>query len=114
MFKQEIKLIFRLLKRQLVISAINIFGLAMGMACCILIFMWVLDELSFDRFHESGDRIYRVNKIWRKGETAHYATTPAPLAEALKEDYPEINHATRIRNVQSVLMTYGEHVFQEF
>lgn len=103
----------RNIKRHRGYSFINIFGLAVGMACCILIFMWVLDELSFDRFHENGDLICRVNKIWRKGETAHYATTPAPLAEALKENFPEILNATKIRNIPSVLMTYDEHVFQE-
>jgi len=113
MVRNYILVALRNMKRHRGYSFINIFGLAMGMACCILIFMWVLDELSFDRFHENGDLLYRVNKIWRKGETAHYATTPAPLAEALKEKFPEILNATKIRNIPSVLMTYDEHVFQE-
>jgi ABC-type antimicrobial peptide transport system permease subunit len=113
MIRNYLLVTLRNIKRHWGYSLINIFGLAMGMTCCILIFMWVLDELSFDRFHENGNRIYRVNKIWRKGVTAHYATTPAPLAEALKTDFPEIVDATRIRNIGPLLMANGERVFRE-
>jgi putative ABC transport system permease protein len=59
MFKNYLKIALRNIVRQKVYSSINIAGLAIGMACFILISLWVRDELSYDRFHENGDRIYR-------------------------------------------------------
>ena len=60
MFSNYFKVAFRNLKKHAFYSFINIIGLAVGMACCILIFLWVQDELSLDRFHEKSDRLYRL------------------------------------------------------
>ncbi|MBN1271629.1 MAG: ABC transporter permease [Candidatus Aminicenantes bacterium] len=88
-------------------------GLAIGIASCVLILLWVQDELSYDNFHEKADQIYRVNKIWRKGEIAHYATTPAPLAQALKEEFPEIINSTRFQPAAQMIVAHEETTFYE-
>jgi ABC-type antimicrobial peptide transport system permease subunit len=113
MFKNYFKIVLRQMNRQKGYSFINISGLAIGMACCIIILLWVQDELSYDRFHENADHIYRVNKIWRKGEIAHYATTPAPLAKALKEEFPEINNSARFDPAGQMIVAHEKTTFYE-
>ena len=68
MLKNYLKIAFRNLVRKKVFSFINIFGLAIGMACTILILLWVRDELSYDNFQKNGNNIYRVVYKWRSGE----------------------------------------------
>ncbi len=110
-----LKVIWRNLKRYKGYTFINIVGLAVGLACCILILLWVQDELSYDKFHTNGDELYRIVTEWRKTEPAiHYWPVCAPLAPALKEAYPEIIRAarfTRLRRGQ--LVKFGEKNFTE-
>ncbi|MDH4198495.1 MAG: ABC transporter permease, partial [Candidatus Aminicenantes bacterium] len=90
------KLAWRKMKGQKGYSLINIAGLAAGMACAILIFLWVDDELGFDRFHAKADRIYRVVSEQREsGAFDHYAVTLRALAPTLKEEVSEVVGATR-------------------
>ncbi|MFA9454968.1 MAG: ABC transporter permease, partial [Candidatus Aminicenantaceae bacterium] len=96
MFRNYFVITLRNLKKHKGYSFINIAGLAIGMACCILILLYVTDEVSYDRFHEQGDRIYRVNSISSIGATSrHYAHTPPALATALTETIPEIETSVR-------------------
>lgn len=89
--------------------AINIAGLAIGLCCCILILLFVRDELSYDQFHNHADRIARVNVEMRLTDTPNYGTSSAyPLADFLTTSFPEIEAATRIHNAGSVLMRRGE------
>jgi putative ABC transport system permease protein len=101
-----LKVIWRNIRRYKGYSFINIVGLAVGLASCILILLWVQDELSYDRFHNNGNDLYRVVAEWRKTEPAtHYWPVCAPLAPALKGEYPEIIKAarfTRLRRGQLV------------
>lgn len=113
MFKNYLKVAFRNIVKHKGYSFINIFGLAVGMAVCIIILLWVQYELSYDRFHENADDLYRVIKVWRKGEVAHQALTPAPLAPALKEEFPEIIEAARFYGASRWLLAYGEKAFYE-
>ncbi|MCP5103155.1 MAG: FtsX-like permease family protein, partial [bacterium] len=113
MFKSYLKTALRNIVRHKGYSFINIFGLAVGMAVCILILLWVRQELGFDRFHHNADDIYRVNKIWRKGETAHQAITPAPLAPALKENFPGIIETARFSGTGIWLLRNGDRAFYE-
>ena len=99
MFKNYVKTAVRAIKRHKGYSFINIFGLAIGMACCILILLWVQDELSYDRFHANGDDIYRIIKEeYIEGETLWSALTSPPLAHPLKADFSEIILSTRFGN----------------
>ncbi|MCX6584765.1 MAG: ABC transporter permease [Candidatus Aminicenantes bacterium] len=93
-------------------SFINISGLAVGIACCILILMWVQDELSFDRFNENADEIYRVVMKKKIAENAiDSVLTPNPLGEALKKDFPEISNVTRALTIDNWVVQYGEKRF---
>ncbi len=101
MFLNYLKVTWRNIKRYKGYSFINIVGLAVGLACCILILLWIQDELSYDRFHTNWDDLYRVVTEWRKTEPAsHYWPVCAPLAPALKEDYPEIIKAARFTRLR--------------
>ncbi|MBS7567054.1 ABC transporter permease [Mucilaginibacter sp. Bleaf8] len=78
--------------------AINVFGLAVGLATCLMISLFVMDELSYDQYNENANRIYRINnQIHLNGSEMKMRTTPAPMAAALLKDYPEVEQVTRIR-----------------
>jgi len=96
MFKNYLKIALRNLFKQKIYSFINIFSLSLGLCCCILIMLYIQDELSFDRFHENADQIYRVVVEFRYKDTPdHFADTPAPLAPAMLQEFPEILNAVR-------------------
>lgn len=97
MFKNYFKTALRNLKRQKIYSFINITGLSLGLACCILISLYIHFELSYDRFHEKSDDIYRIIEIeTESGKQQYSATIPAPLAPTLSEEFPEIARVVRI------------------
>ncbi|MFC2164916.1 ABC transporter permease [Acidobacteriota bacterium] len=100
MFRNYIKITLRNLRKYRGYSFINIAGLAIGMACCLLILLYVSDELSYDRHHEHADRIYRVNGISSIGTTTrHYATTPPALGPEIALAIPEIEKSVRIFDI---------------
>jgi len=115
MIKNYLKVILRNIKKHKGYSFINITGLAIGMACCLLISSWVLDELNYDRFHENADHIYRIeeNQYYSQGEY-HVNLTPYPIAPALKEKIPGIRDATRYVWVGGGLYRHGENSFFEY
>lgn len=95
-------------------SFINIFGLAIGIAVSIVGFLYVMNELSYDRFHKNADRIYRVAVDAMAGNTAIYQTyTSAPMAAAFYEFFPEVEKVTRIRGTGSETVEYGDKKFIE-
>jgi putative ABC transport system permease protein len=113
MLKNYFKIAFRNLWRKRAYSFINVTGLAVGMACCFLIFLYVHFELSYDRFHQKADRIYRVVGDWRSsGETLHWYVTPGPLARSIKSEFPQVQEVTRFIN-GTVLIQKGNFKFQE-
>ena len=110
MLKNYFKIAWRNLTANKSFSLINILGLAIGIACCLLIVLWVTDELSYDTWNEKADRIYRVApEINSEG----YAVSPAPLAEALKEDFPEVETVVRFRYYGSSLVKNDIQNFNE-
>ena len=113
MFKNYLKIALRNISRNKGYSFINISGLAMGMACCILILLWVQDELSFDRFHHHAHRLGRVMLEVTDAGQRPWAVTEAPLAKALKEEFPEIVQATRIQVGSQFQLRYKEKQFKE-
>ncbi len=102
MGKNYLKITIRNLRRNKGFSVINIAGLAIGIACCILILLWVQDELSFDRFHDNAEDLYAPT--FSNGST----TTPTALAEYLKSEYPEVIRAARFRGIGSNLLKYED------
>jgi putative ABC transport system permease protein len=96
MFKNSLKLTFRNIKKHMIHSFMNISGLSIGLACSLLIMMWVQHELSYDRFHENADRLYRVVYSSDDGDL-HGSYLPGPLAAYLREHFPEFNSTTGFR-----------------
>jgi putative ABC transport system permease protein len=93
----------RVLSKNTLFSAINIIGLSIGLAASIIIYLWVYDELSFDRFHENADRIYRVERDMEiEEERMHVPITAPPVGPKMMEDYPQVEAFVRIArdNVQ--------------
>jgi putative ABC transport system permease protein len=112
MLKNYLKIALRNLLRQKALSFINLAGLATGMACSILILLWVQEELSYDRFHAHADSIYRITTDMGGHETAR---SSVPLAGALKAELPAVKNAVRLRplNSRSLLFEVGERKFEE-
>jgi putative ABC transport system permease protein len=105
MFKNYIKIAFRNIKRHLGYSFINIFGLAIGMTVCLLMLMYVVNEISYDDFHEKGDRIYRLTCNWgSKGSKMKFAGSMPAFAPALNSEILEIEIAARIRHNSEMII----------
>jgi len=98
MIRNYFKIAFRNLLRYKGFSFINIFGLATGLACSLLIFLFVKDEISYDRFHKDADNIYRIVKdfVNDDGSRLPDATTPPAVAPALQKEIPEVENVTRV------------------
>ena len=114
MLTNYLKTAFRMLKKQKGYSAINILGLSIGMAACMFILFWVQDELSFDRFHRNANRLFLVESEWHYGGETHiWDATPAPLAPALVQDFPDIEAAVRMKSRYGTHVRWGEKAFLE-
>ncbi len=97
MLKNYFKIAFRNLWNNKGYSAINIFGLAVGLAACLLITLYVIDELSYDRYNDKADRIYRINSdLHFGGGNLHITQTSDMMGELLKKDFPQVEEFTRI------------------
>ncbi len=113
MIRNYLKIAFRHFKRQKGYTFINIAGLAIGMACCILILLWVYDELSFDRYHENADRIYRITYAEEIGGAYdHYAIPPFVAAPTFAAELPEVIAYSRLWQ-RTGLITYENKKFDE-
>ena len=129
MLKNYLKIAFRNLRRQKLFGLINISGLALGISCCLLIYLFVQHEWSYDEFHEKADRIYRVENVdYSTVEASQagssifdtrapagvdkFAFLPLPMGPALKERYPEIKEIVRY-DEGTALLRNGNKVFEE-
>ena len=115
MIRNYFKIALRNLWKHKGFTAINVVGLAMGLGCFIVIAMYVLDELSYDRYNEKADRIYRINSDIRFGGTdLHIAESSDPMGETLKRDYPEVEEFVRFYNNNgSKLIKKGDEFINE-
>ncbi|HEX7017151.1 MAG TPA: ABC transporter permease [Cyclobacteriaceae bacterium] len=112
MLRNYLKVALRNLQRHKGFSFINIFGLAIGMACSILILLWVQDELSYDRFHSNADHIYRINASLPEFDL-HASITSAPIARAVMTEIPGIKSAVRLSGNHKDLFQVGDRMFEE-
>jgi len=102
MLKNYFNIAFRTLKANLLFTALNIFGLGFGIACVILIGLWVYDEYSYDKFHSKINRLHLlVQEISAGTNKQYWANSPAPLAPVLIDQIPEIEHALRVNHMQN-------------
>jgi putative ABC transport system permease protein len=112
MLENYIKTAFRNIKRHKGYAFLNILGLAVGMACCILILLYVQYELSFDRFHPQADHIHRILLSQEGSIDQPFAGSPPALASAFKDNFPEITSATRLKN-EVTSVRYKTRFFRE-
>ncbi|MFC2098364.1 ABC transporter permease, partial [Bacteroidota bacterium] len=114
MFRNYLITAIRTIFRQKGFSLINIMGLAFGLACALLILLWVQDELSFEKFNENVDRLYRIEEDqFYSGEVYHVTVTPWPSGPVWKEEIPEIEDACRQTWSGGMMFNYGENSFYE-
>lgn len=98
MILNYIKIALRNCQKHKIYSFINALGLAVGMACCILVFMYVRQELSYDRYHKDGERIFRIaQKIRKEAAELDTARVATPLIPAIRESFPEVESAVRFQ-----------------
>src|SRR6478736_10094921 len=97
MLKNYFKVALRSLTKQKVYSFINILGLSVGLASCLLIVMFVADEFSYDKFHDKADRIYKIalERIYPNHST-YYAIIPHSYGDAIQRDFPEVEQVVRM------------------
>ncbi|MFC1724679.1 ABC transporter permease [candidate division KSB1 bacterium] len=112
MFKNYLKTAFRNLMRNKVISGINIIGLAVGIACCILIILFIQDELSYDRFHKNGENIFEVYGKLEIGNFQMLTGAPIPMGKALEDELPEVINSVQIHPAD-LAVKVGENVYRE-
>jgi putative ABC transport system permease protein len=115
MIKHYFKITIRTLFKQKTYSITNILGLTVGLTASILIFLWMLDELSVDRFHAKTDRIYKVmiNDIYADGRMETYQAPTVMLGKALRKDIPEIDEVVQTSWNEDMLVTSGDKKFME-
>ena len=114
MFKNYLKIALRSIKRYKGYSFINIAGLAFGLACAILIALWVMDQLSYDRFFKNSKDIYRICiKQINQDNVSRFPGTPKMLVPYLEENYPEVKHAARFSYFETTLIKYKDRTFYE-
>ncbi len=116
MFKSYLKIALRNILKYKAYSLINILGLAVGMASCILILLYVHDELSYDKYHEKADQIYRVTREWFNSDGSsnlHLGHVAPPIGPLLKNDFPDLQHVVRMASGGRPLVRYQDKIFQE-
>lgn len=97
MFRHNIQIAYRSLVKHKLTSLINLFGLTIGLTCCLAIIAHSLNELSYDSYHKKADNIYRIVPDWKwAGGELNVATTSGPMAGLLKENFPEVENTARI------------------
>ncbi|WP_299607401.1 ABC transporter permease [uncultured Aquimarina sp.] len=116
MIRNYLKIAWRNLIKNKGITFINTVGLSLGICCFILIALFVTDEISYDRFHEKADQIYRINSdILFGGTEMHMAVSSDPMGATLKKDYPEVEEYTRIYASEgSKLIRKGTELIDEY
>lgn len=117
MIKNYFKIAVRNLMRHKFISGVNLFGLTVGITCCLLILSYIMHELSYDKYHKRAANIYRVNRTFYNAETkavnlALGAVAP-PIGPLLQNDFPEIKEVSRVLQVANIAFRYEDKRFNE-
>lgn len=114
MLKNLFKIALRNILKDKIYSTINILGLTIGITCSLFLFMYILDELSYDRYHKNADSIYRIVSNIKEPDNAFtWAVAQIPLAAELQENYPEVKNAVRFFGTPRQLYKNGDKQFNE-
>lgn len=114
MIKHYLKVAIRMMKRSFLFSAINMLGFVLGMTAAFLIYLWVVDELTFEDFHKNRDSVYRVIAIDREagGQAKESVYTVAPLSKTFREEFPQVENATFMLNFGTLNLQSGENLIE--
>ncbi|MES2277631.1 MAG: ABC transporter permease [Bacteroidota bacterium] len=116
MIKNYLRSAWRNITRQKFISFVNIFGLTIGLTCCLLILTYIYNELSYDKFNKNADRTYRVTRVFftQAGiETLHLSAVAPPFGPLLQTAFPDMEKMTRVYPNGSVVVHYKDKIFNE-
>jgi len=116
MIANYIKIAFRNLTKYKFISFINLFGLTMGLTCCLLITIYIINEVSYDRYNKNADNIYRVTRNFNNSEgvvSLRLSTVSPPFGYYLPTDFPEIRKITRLLDMGNTPTKYKEKIFNQ-
>ena len=117
MFKNYFKIAWRNLMKYKFISFINLFGLTVGLTCCMLILTYIVNELSFDKYNKNADNIYRVTRLFKNPETGtpslNLATIAPPFGPLLENDFKDIKKITRLIDFSGTAVRYEDKNFNE-
>src|SRR5947207_14100122 len=98
MIKNYLKVAWRNLMKSKIFSFINIIGLSVGLTCCMLVTVYLYNELSYDKYHKNINRLYQLGTTFIKEgeEQKRTPNTPAPMAAAMKQEFPDISETARL------------------
>src|ERR1700712_3262530 len=116
MIKNYLRSAWRNITRHKFISFINIFGLTVGITCCLLILTYVFNELSYDKFNQNADRTYRVTRIFYTAdgtESLHLGAVAPPFGPLLKTAFPDVEKMTRVLPTGTTAVRFKEKIFNE-
>lgn len=114
MFKNLFKIALRNIFKDKVYSAINILGLTIGITCSMFLFMYILDELSYDHYHTNANNVYRIVSNIKEPDNAFtWAVAQVPMAQELRNNYPEVTNAVRFYGTGRTLYKNGDKQFNE-
>lgn len=114
MFKNLLKIAIRSILKDRTYTAINVLGLTIGITCSLFLLMYIIDELSYDRYHKNADNIYRIVSNIKEPDNAFtWAVAQIPLAEELRDNYPEVKNAVRFFGTGQTLYKHGDVEFTE-
>src|ERR1700754_3791494 len=116
MIKNYLRSALRNIKRHPFISFINIFGLTVGLTCCLLILAYIINERSYDKFNSKANDIYRVTRIFYTApgvENLHLSSVAPPFGPLLQNAFPDIQKVTRILPNSTTVFKYKEKLFNE-
>jgi len=116
MIKNYFKIAWRNLTRHKIISSINLFGLTVGLTCCLLILTYILNELSYDRYNKDADQVYRVTRTFYNGngeQTLKLSTVAPPFGYYMPAEFPEIREMTRLLNNGTVPIRYQDKLLNQ-
>src|SRR6185436_684849 len=117
MFRNYLKIAWRNLMKYKFISFINVFGLTVGLTCCLLILTYIIHELSYDRYNNNSANIYRVTRIFNNPETKavslHLGTVAPPFGPLLKNDFKQIQKMTVLLPNGNIAFRYEDKLFYE-
>lgn len=116
MIRNYLKIAFRNLGKYKFISFINLFGLTVGLTCCLLILTYILHETSYDKFNSKADRIWRVTRSFNNPqgiESLHLSSVAPPFGPLLQNDFPDIQKMTRLFPTGTLPFRYDNKIFSE-